>query len=52
MLEKPAMHDIKDVTQQFSLAEKCARALDGRAWHTPPTPEAGKDGQPNTGTAA
>jgi hypothetical protein len=42
MLEKLATHDIQDVTELFSLADKCARAAEGRAWHTPLAPEAGK----------
>jgi hypothetical protein len=40
MLEKLAMHDIEDVTEFFSLADKCARAAEGCAWHTSPTPGA------------
>jgi hypothetical protein len=31
MLEKLAMHDIQDVTELFSLVDKCARATEGRA---------------------
>jgi hypothetical protein len=30
MLEKLAMHDIKDVAELFSHADKCARATEGR----------------------
>jgi hypothetical protein len=33
MMEKLATHDIKDVTELFSLADKCARAMEGQAWH-------------------
>jgi hypothetical protein len=29
MLEKHTMHDIKDVAELFSLADKCARATEG-----------------------
>jgi hypothetical protein len=35
MLEKLATHDIQDVSALFSLANKCARAAEGRAWHSP-----------------
>jgi hypothetical protein len=52
MLEKLATHDIKDVVELFSLSVKCAKAMEGQAWHTPPAPEAGKGGQPNAGAAA
>jgi hypothetical protein len=34
MLEKLTMHDIQDVTELFSLVDKCTRAAEGRAWHT------------------
>jgi hypothetical protein len=52
ILEKLATHDIKDVAEPFSLANKCARAVKGRAWHAPPALEAGKDGKPETSAAA
>jgi hypothetical protein len=42
MLEKLTMHDIQDVVELFSLADKCVRAIEGRAWHAQPTPEVGK----------
>jgi hypothetical protein len=29
MMEKLATHDIKDVTELFSLVDKCARAMEG-----------------------
>jgi hypothetical protein len=35
MLEKLATHDIQDISALFSLADKCARAVEGRAWHSP-----------------
>jgi hypothetical protein len=31
MLEKLIMHDIQDVIELFSMADKCARATEGRA---------------------
>jgi hypothetical protein len=34
MLEKLATHDVDNVTTLFALADKCARATEGRAWHS------------------
>jgi hypothetical protein len=34
MLEKLTTHDVKDVSALFSLADKCAKAAEGRAWHS------------------
>jgi hypothetical protein len=39
MLEKLATHDVDDVTTLFALADKCARAAEGRAWHSVPQAE-------------
>jgi hypothetical protein len=36
MLEKLAMHDVETVSTLFALADKCARAAKGRAWHSAP----------------
>jgi hypothetical protein len=36
MLEKLATHDVETVSTLFTLADKCARAADGRAWHSVP----------------
>jgi hypothetical protein len=36
MLEKLAMHDVETVTTLFTLADKCARATEGHAWHSAP----------------
>jgi hypothetical protein len=36
MLEKLATHDVETVTTLFTLADKCARATEGRAWHSAP----------------
>jgi hypothetical protein len=36
MLEKFATHDVETVTTLFALADKCARAAEGRAWHSTP----------------
>ena len=41
MLEKLATHEVESVTTLFSLADKCARAAKGRAWHS--TPQDGAD---------
>jgi hypothetical protein len=36
MLEKLATHDVETVTTLFTLADKCARATEGRAWNSAP----------------
>jgi hypothetical protein len=36
MLEKLATHDVETITTLFALADKCARAAEGRAWHSTP----------------
>jgi hypothetical protein len=36
MLEKLATHDVETVSTLFTLADKCARAAEGRAWHLAP----------------
>jgi hypothetical protein len=36
MLEKLATHDVETVTTLFALADKCARAVEGCAWHSAP----------------
>jgi hypothetical protein len=36
MLEKLVTHDVETVTTLFTLADKCARAAKGRAWHSAP----------------
>jgi hypothetical protein len=36
MLEKLTMHDVEIVTTLFALADKCARAAEGCAWHSAP----------------
>jgi hypothetical protein len=36
MLEKLATHDMETVTTLFALVDKCARATEGRAWHSAP----------------
>jgi hypothetical protein len=34
MLEKLATHDVETVPTLFALADKCARAAEGSAWHS------------------
>jgi hypothetical protein len=34
MLEKLATHDVETITTLFALTDKCARAAEGRAWHS------------------
>jgi hypothetical protein len=36
MLEKLATHDVETVSTLFALADKCARATEGRTWHSAP----------------
>jgi hypothetical protein len=36
MLEKLATHNMETVAMLFALADKCARAAEGRAWHSVP----------------
>ena len=36
MLEKLATHEVESITTLFSLADKCARAAEGRAWNSAP----------------
>jgi hypothetical protein len=36
MLEKLATHNVETVPTLFALANKCARAAVGRAWHSAP----------------
>jgi hypothetical protein len=36
MLKKLATHDMETVTTLFALSDKCARAVEGHAWHSAP----------------
>jgi hypothetical protein len=50
MLEKLATHDVETVPTLFALADKCARAAEGRAWHlAPPTGAAQSGAVPRDG---
>jgi hypothetical protein len=44
MLEKLATHDVEIVPTLFTLADKCARAAEGRAWHPAPQTGAAQSG--------
>jgi hypothetical protein len=44
MLEKLATHDVETVPMLFALADKCARAAEGRAWHSAPQAGAAQPG--------
>jgi hypothetical protein len=44
MLEKLATHDVETVSTLFALADKCARATEGRAWHSAPQTGAAQTG--------
>jgi hypothetical protein len=44
MLEKLATHDMEMVPTLFALADKCARAAEGRAWHSAPQTGAAQAG--------
>jgi hypothetical protein len=44
MLEKLATHDMETVPTLFALANKCARAAEGRAWHSTPQTGAAQSG--------
>ena len=50
MLEKLATRDVETVTTLFALADKCARAAEGRAWHS--TPQTGVDQTGGTGAVS
>jgi hypothetical protein len=52
MLAKLATHNIQDVSALFSLAEKCARAVEGHAWHSLAAQAVKEDNKPNAGTQA
>jgi hypothetical protein len=44
MLEKLATHDVETVPTLFALADKCARAIKDRAWHSAPQAGATQSG--------
>jgi hypothetical protein len=50
MLEKLATHDVETVSALFTLADKCARAAEGHAWHSAPQTEVAQMGGSGTVT--
>jgi hypothetical protein len=52
MLEKLATHNIQDVSALFSLTDKCAKAVEGRSWHSPVAQEVKGESKPNAGAPA
>jgi hypothetical protein len=44
MLEKLATHDVETIPTLFALADKCARATKGQAWHSAPQTGAAQSG--------
>jgi hypothetical protein len=44
MLDKLATHDVETVPTLFALADKCARAAEGHAWHSAPQTGAAQSG--------
>jgi hypothetical protein len=44
ILEKLATHNVETVPMLFALADKCARAAEGRAWHSAPQTGAAQSG--------
>jgi hypothetical protein len=52
MLEKLTTHDVQDVSALFSLADKCAKAAEGRAWHSPAAQAAKGESKPSAGAQA
>jgi hypothetical protein len=52
MLEKLATHDVQDVSALFSLADKCARAAEGCACHSPAAQAAKGESTPSAGAQA
>jgi hypothetical protein len=49
MLEKLATYDVETISTLFVLADKCARVVEGRAWHSAPQTETTQTG--GSGTA-
>jgi hypothetical protein len=47
MLEKLTTHDVQDVSALFSLTDKCAKAVEDRAWHSPTAQAAKGESKPN-----
>jgi hypothetical protein len=52
MLGKLTTNDVQDVSVPFSLADKCAKAVEGRTWHSPAAQAAKGESRPNVGAQA
>jgi hypothetical protein len=52
MLEKLTTHDVQDVSALFSLTDKCTRAAEGHAWHSPAAQVAKGESTPSVGAQA
>ena len=52
MLEKLATKHVEDVSELFSLVDKCSRATEGRAWHSRSVSGGGHSGDATSGGAA
>jgi hypothetical protein len=52
MLEKLTTHDVQDVSSLFSLADKCAKAVEGRVWHSSAAQAAEGESKPSAGAQA
>jgi hypothetical protein len=52
MLEKLTTHDVQDVSVLFSMTDKCAKATEGHAWHSPATQVAKGESKPSAGAQA
>jgi hypothetical protein len=51
-LEKLATHDVQDVSALFILADNCAKAAEGRTWHSLATQAAKGESKPCAGAQA
>jgi hypothetical protein len=52
MLEKLTTHDVQDVSVLFGLADNCAKAAKGHAWHSPVAQVARGESKPSAGAQA
>jgi hypothetical protein len=52
MLEKLATHDVQDVFTLFSLADKCAKVVEGHYWHSPAAQVVKGESKPSVGAQA
>jgi hypothetical protein len=52
MQKKLATDDVQEVFMLFSLADKCAKAVEGSTWHSPVAQAVKGESRPNAGTQA